>query len=154
MSYALRRGRAALPDRRRSAGETGMHALPEKAKAILRKRAFAHIATLMPDGSPQVSPVWVDVDGDRILVNSAEGRRKDRNLCNDSRVALSATDPDNPYDAVMIRGRVVQTTREGAREHVDKMAKKYLGQDKYPYARPGEVRVIFAIEPESVTTTG
>jgi PPOX class probable F420-dependent enzyme len=131
-----------------------MRALSDHAKEILRKKAFAHLATLMPDGSPQVSPVWVDLDGDTILVNSAEGRRKDSNLQSDSRVALSATDPDNPYDAVMIRGRVVQTTRADAREHIDRMAKKYLGRDKYPYARPGEVRVLYRIEPESVSTTG
>jgi PPOX class probable F420-dependent enzyme len=131
-----------------------MRALSDNAKQILRKKAFAHLATLMPDGSPQVTPVWVDLDGDEILVNSAEGRRKDRNLQSDSRVALSATDPDNPYNAVMIRGRVVQTTREGAPAHIDRMARKYLGQEKYPYARPGEVRVLYRIEPESVSTTG
>lgn len=128
-----------------------MRALPEKVKALLQKPAFAHFATLMNDGSPQVSPVWVDVEGDTVLINSAEGRVKDGNVRGDSRVALSVTDPDNPYAAVMIRGRVVETTSEGADEHIDKMAKKYLGKDKYPFRQPGEVRVIYKIEAEKLS---
>ena len=105
--------------------------LSQQAKEILDKKAFAHLATLMPDGSPQVTPVWVDYEGDRVVINTAEGRTKPRNLRNDPRVALSATDPDNPYEAVIIRGRVVEMTNEGADEHIDAMAKKYLDQDKY-----------------------
>lgn len=131
-----------------------MHALSKRAKQILGKKAFAHLATLMPDGTPQVSPVWVDFDGDQILVNTAQGRRKYENLERDNRVALSVTDPDNPYSALMIRGRVVESTRDGADAHIDKMAKKYLGQDKYPFRQPGEVRVLYKIEPESVSSTG
>lgn len=131
-----------------------MSPLSDKAKAILNKKAFAHLATLMPDGSPQVSPVWVDVSGDTILVNSAKGRRKDENLHDDTRVAISATDPDNPYVNVTIRGRVVENTTKGADEHADAMAKKYLGKDTYPFRVPGEVRVIFKIEPEHVSFVG
>ena len=131
-----------------------MTSLSDKAKAILNKKAFAHLATLMPDGSPQVSPVWIDVTGDTILVNSAKGRRKDTNVEDDTRVAISVTDPDNPYANVLIRGRVVESTTEGADAHIDAMAKKYLGQDKYPFAKPGEVRVLYKIKADQVSTMG
>src|SRR5262245_57181863 len=128
-----------------------MRALPEKVKQLLRKKVFAHFATMMPsDDGPQVSPVWVDVDGDTILINSAEGRLKDKNVRADSRVALSATDPDNPYHAVMIRGRVVEITTQGADGHIDRMAKKYMGVDKYPFRQPGEKRVLYKIEADKV----
>ena len=129
-----------------------MRALSDKVKQLLGKQAFAHLATVMPDGSPQVSPVWVDVEGDTILVNSAEGRLKDKNIQRDKRVALSLTNPENPYQAVMIRGRVTEITKQGADQHIDKMAKKYLGKDKYPGRAPGEVRVLYRIEPEKVST--
>jgi PPOX class probable F420-dependent enzyme len=124
--------------------------LPDTAKDILSKQTFAHLATLMPDGSPQVTPVWVDYEGDRIVINTAEGRTKPRNMRDDPRVALSATDPDNPYEAVIVRGRVDELTHEGADEHIDAMAKKYLGQDKYPFRQMGEQRVKVYIEPEVV----
>lgn len=131
-----------------------MHALSDKVKQLLGKKVFVHLATLMPDGSPHVSPVWVDVDGNTIVVNSAEGRLKDKNIKKDKRVALSLTDPDNPYQAVMIRGRVAEVTTQGADQHIDKMAKKYLGKDKYPGRQPGEVRVLYKIEPDKVSTMG
>lgn len=124
--------------------------LSQKHRDIFSKKAFVHLATCMPDGSPQVSPVWVDLDGDRIVVNSAKGRVKDRNMRADSRVALSITDPDNPYRSIAIRGKVVEITEEGADAHIDKMAKKYLGRDKYPNRAPDEVRVLYYIEPERV----
>lgn len=124
--------------------------LPEGVKKLFSAPNFAHLATLMPDGSPQVSPVWVDMDGDRILVNTAEGRVKPRNVRRDPRVAVSIVKQDNPYSTAFIRGRVVEVTHDGAEEHIDKMAKKYLGQDRYPYRRPGEQRVILVIEPEHV----
>ena len=108
----------------------------------------------MPDGSPQVTPVWVDYDGKHVLVNSAEGRRKDKNLRRDGRVALAIMDPENPYRYLQIRGRVAEITNEGASQHIDKMAQKYLGKDKYPYAQPGEVRVLYKIEPEQTQTMG
>lgn len=128
--------------------------IPATHRDILEKKSFAHLATLMPDGTPQVSPVWVDYVDGKILVNSARGRRKDKNLQHDPRVALSVTDPDNPYRALMIRGRVVGITTDGADAHIDKMAKKYMGQDKYPYRQPGEVRVVYTIEPEKVAVMG
>jgi PPOX class probable F420-dependent enzyme len=131
-----------------------MTAIPSSHADILEKKSFAHIATLMPDGSPQVTPVWVDSDKGRILINSARGRRKDQNLERDRRVAVSITDPDNPYRALMIRGRVVDITTDGADEHIDRMAKKYMGKDKYPFRRPGEQRVLYVIEPEKVSTMG
>jgi len=124
--------------------------LSQQAKEILGKKTFAHLATLMPDGSPQVTPVWVDYEGDQIVINTAEGRAKPRNLRDDPRVALSATDPDNPYEAVIVRGRVSEMTHEGADEHIDAMAKKYLDQDKYPFRQSGEQRVKVYIEPEVV----
>jgi PPOX class probable F420-dependent enzyme len=104
----------------------------------------------MSDGSPQVSPVWVDLDGEQLVVNSAKGRLKDRNIRADARVAVSATDPDNPYRALMIRGKVTKITEEGAEEHIDKMAYKYLEVERYPYRTAGEVRVLYYIEPTKV----
>ncbi|MCH7577330.1 MAG: PPOX class F420-dependent oxidoreductase [Chloroflexi bacterium] len=124
--------------------------LSEGVKKLFREPNYGHLATLMPDGSPQVSPVWVDVDGDRILVNSAEGRSKPRNVRRDARVAISIYNQENPYSSAFIRGRVVEITHEGADEHIDKLAKKYLGLDKYPYHQPGDQRVILVIEPEHV----
>ncbi len=124
--------------------------LPEGVKKLFREPNFAHLATLMPDGSPQVSPVWVDVEGDRILVNTAEGRAKPRNVRRDPRVAISIHKQDDPYSSAFIRGRVVEITHEGADEMIDKLAKKYLGQDRYPYRQPGEQRLILVIEPEHV----
>ena len=126
--------------------------LSQKYRDIFLKKAFVHLATRMPSGNPQVSPVWVDLDGDRIVVNSARGRVKDKNMRADPHVALSVVDPDNAYCAVMIQGRVVKITEEGADEHIDRMAKKYLGLDKYPNRTPDEVRVLYYIEPERIAT--
>jgi PPOX class probable F420-dependent enzyme len=128
-----------------------MAKLPDSWKAVLTKPVFVHLTTLMPDGSPQTSPVWIDVDGDMILVNSAQGRIKDKNVRRDPRVALSAVDPDNPYNALMLRGKVVEITSQGADAHIDAMAKKYLGKDSYPFRKPGEVRVLYRIEAEKVS---
>jgi PPOX class probable F420-dependent enzyme len=128
-----------------------MTKLTEKARTILNKTSFAHLATLMPDGSPQVSPVWVDVDGDTLLINSARGRMKDKNMERDRRVAISVTDPENPYSAIMVRGRVTDITTHGADAHIDKMAKKYMGKDTYPFRQPGEVRVLYRVEPDKLS---
>ena len=122
--------------------------IPDKYADLFKKPAFANLATIMPDGSPQVTPVWCDYDGKYVLFNTAEGRLKDRNLRRDPRVALSIMDPENPYRYLQIRGRVVDVTKKGADQHIDKMAKKYLNKDKYPFRQPGEERVIFKIEPE------
>jgi len=126
--------------------------IPDTFKNIFQKKAFVHLATRMSDGSPQSSPVWVDTEGEHIVVNSAKGRLKDRNIRSDPRVALSVTDPDNPYRALMVRGKVVKITEDGAEGHIDKMAQKYLGQDEYPYRTPGEIRVLYYIEPTKVAT--
>jgi PPOX class probable F420-dependent enzyme len=131
-----------------------MAAIPEKYHDILQKKAFAQLATLMPDGSPQVSPVWFDFDGRNILVNTAKGRVKDQNMRRDKRVGIDIMDPDNPYRHVSIRGLVVDITENGADAHIDKLTKKYIGQDQYPYRANGEVRVIFKIQPEGIHAMG
>ncbi len=124
--------------------------LSEGVRKLFLEPNFPHLATLMPDGSPQVTPVWVDLEGDRILVNTAEGRAKPRNVRRDPRVAISIHRQDDPYSSAFIRGRVVEITHEGADERIDKLAKKYLGQDTYPYRQPGEQRVILVIEPDHI----
>ncbi|MGH7811703.1 MAG: PPOX class F420-dependent oxidoreductase [Candidatus Binatia bacterium] len=128
--------------------------IPENFKDLLNKATFAHLATTMADGRPQVTPVWIDFDGTHVLVNSATGRVKDKNMRRDNRVALSILDPDNPYRYLSILGEVVEVTGTGANEHIDRLAKKYLGEDKYPYHRPGEARVIYKIRPDKVSTHG
>jgi PPOX class probable F420-dependent enzyme len=125
-------------------------ALNDYADLLTQKKAFAHLATLMPDGSPQVTPVWFDYTNGVIRVNTAKGRVKHRNLADGSRVALSILDPDNAYRYVQIRGKVTRVTEQGADAHIDSLAKKYLGKDKYPFAQPGEVRVMYEITPERV----
>jgi PPOX class probable F420-dependent enzyme len=129
--------------------------IPESYLDVLRtKKAFANLATVMPDGSPQVTPVWFDFTGEKVRVNSARGRVKVRNMKQGSKVALAIMDPDDPYRYIQIRGRVTRVTEQGADAHIDSLAKKYLGQDKYPFRRPGEVRVLYEIEPMSVSVMG
>jgi PPOX class probable F420-dependent enzyme len=125
-----------------------MTAIPDKfLDLVTKKKAFAHLATLMPDGTPQVTPVWVDYANGVIRVNTAKGRTKARNMKTGASVAVAIQDPDNPYRYLQVRGRVKHMTEQGADAHIDALAKKYLGQDKYPYRRPGEVRQIYEIEP-------
>jgi len=119
-----------------------------------QKKAFAHLATVMPDGSPQVTPVWFDYQGGAIRVNTAKGRVKARNMAEGARVALSIMDPDNPYRHIQVRGRVRRATEQGADAHIDALAKKYMGKDTYPFRRPGEVRLLVEIEPTSVSVMG
>jgi PPOX class probable F420-dependent enzyme len=121
---------------------------------LFQKKAFAHLATLMPDGRPQVTPVWCDFDGTYVRINSAKGRVKDRNMRRDPRVTLSLQDPENPYRYIQVHGRVVEMTEEGADRHIDSLAKKYLGVDTYPYRQPGEVRVLYKIAPERTSSMG
>jgi PPOX class probable F420-dependent enzyme len=128
--------------------------IPASHRDLFEKPNFGHLATLMPDGSPQVTPVWVDLDGDIVLVNSAEGRVKTRNLDRDGRAAISVADQQNPYRYIQVRGRVISRTREGADAHIDSLAKKYLGQDTYPFRQPGEQRVVYRIQPEYVQFYG
>ncbi len=131
-----------------------MLAIPAPFRELSNTKAFAHLATVMPDGSPQVTPVWFDFDGRCILVNSARGRLKDKNVRRDGRVALDISDAQNPYRHLAIRGKVIEITENGADAHIDKLAKKYLGKDRYPNRQPGEVRVIYKIEPQHVATMG
>ncbi len=126
--------------------------LSEGIRKLFLEPNFAHLATLMPDGSPQVTPVWVDFADGRILVNTAEGRAKPRNVRRDPRVAISITKQDNPYASAFIRGRVAEIRQEGADELIDKLAKKYIGQDRYPWRQPGEQRLTMVIEPEHVSS--
>ncbi len=126
--------------------------LSPEVREFLATRCYVHLATLMADGSPQVSPVWAETDGDLIVVNSAAGRIKDRNIKRDARVALSATHPEDPFKALMIRGRVVKVTEEGAEDGIDRLARKYIGGERYEWRRPGEVRVAYYIQPETVKT--
>ena len=128
--------------------------IPNKFSDLFDKKVFAGLATLMPDGSPQVTPVWIDFDGENLLVNTAAGRQKDKNLQRDSRVALMLVDPDNPYRYLEVRGRVVERTHDGADDHINRMAKKYLGKDVYPFRQPAEVRVLYKIKPERVSSMG
>ncbi|HEX5608450.1 MAG TPA: PPOX class F420-dependent oxidoreductase [Candidatus Binatia bacterium] len=128
--------------------------IPENFKDLFSKVAFAQLATLMPDGSPQVTPVWVDYDGTHVRVNSAKGRLKDKNMRRDKRVALSIQDPENAYRYIAVRGDVVEITEQGADAHIDALAKKYLGKDRYPFRSVGEVRVIYKIRPDKVSTYG
>ena len=131
-----------------------MAEVPEKYRDLFSKKAFASLGTLMSDGQPQVTPVWVDYDGKNILFNSARGRVKDLNIRRDPRVSLAILDPDNPYRYLEIRGKVVDITQEGADDHINKLAKKYLGVDKYPYRQPGEVRVLYRMRAEKVHGNG
>ncbi|MBM2818645.1 MAG: Flavin nucleotide binding protein [Nitrosarchaeum sp.] len=122
---------------------------PEIEKLLLGKN-FASFATLMDDGSPHVAPTWIDYDGKNILVNTAAGRIKEKNVKNDKRVALSISNEANPYEMVTIRGTVDEITEKNADVHIDKLAKRYLGLDKYPFRSPTEKRIIIKISPRKV----
>ena len=129
-------------------------AIPEKYLDLFQKKALGNLGTIMSDGSPQVTPVWVDFDGKYVRFNSAVGRVKDKNVRRDPRVSISIMDPENPYRYMAIRGRVVEITQKGADEHINSLTQKYIGQPVYPYRQPGEVRVIYKIEPERVSAMG
>jgi PPOX class probable F420-dependent enzyme len=126
--------------------------LTANAIRLIEGKNFAHLATIMPDGSPQVSPVWIDREGDVILVNTAVGRVKQKNSARDPRVAISVVNQENPYEKVIIRGRVIAQTFEGAEAHIDKLAKKYTGAIKYQRSRPDEKRIMFRIEPLKIVS--
>ena len=128
--------------------------IPEGYMDLFQKKAFGHLATVNADGTPQVTPVWIDFDGTHVLVNSARGRKKDKNMERNPAVALSIQDPDNPYRYLEVRGKVDEITESGADNHIDAMAKKYIGKDKYPWKNPTEVRVIYKIRPEHISKMG
>ncbi len=117
---------------------------------LLLGKNFASFATLMKDGSPHVAPTWVDYDGDMVLINTAAGRIKERNVNLDKRVALSVYDSSNPYNMVTIRGRVKEIVEHDADAHIERLAKRYLGLDSYPFSIPDEKRIILKIIPERV----
>jgi PPOX class probable F420-dependent enzyme len=128
--------------------------IPEKYRDLLTgKKAFASLGTLMPDGTPQVTPVWFDFDGTNLIFNSARGRQKDLNVRRDPRVSMTIIDPENPYRYIEVRGRVTDITQEGARDSINRLAKKYLGKDVYP-GPPDEVRVIYKVKPEKIHGMG
>lgn len=124
--------------------------IPPQYLDLFTKRSFAHIATLMPDGTPHVTPVWVGYDGKFILVNSVKGRQKDRNIRRDAHVAIEIQDPDDPYRFVLVRGIVLEITQEGADESIDELSLRYRGR-LYGTRDPEHPRVLFKIEPLKVT---
>jgi PPOX class probable F420-dependent enzyme len=128
--------------------------IPDKYLDLFQKKAFGAFTTLMPDGSPQTTPVWVDLQNGEVWINSALGRQKDKNVRRDPRVAVSVADPDNPYRYLEVRGKVKEITEKGADEHIDRMARKYLGQDKYPFRAPGEKRVLYKIAIDKAVASG
>ena len=125
-----------------------------RAEELLQAKNFCHVATLRADGTVHGVPVWVDVQDGLPTLNTAEGRAWPRNLERDPRITLEVQNMENPYEYVEIRGRVVERTHEGADEHIDQLAKKYLGVDRYPMRQPGEQRVIIRVEPEHVRVMG
>src|ERR1700686_2678865 len=132
-----------------------MAVIPDAFLDLLQdKKSFANLATIMPDGSPQVTPVWFDYKDGVIRVNTAKGRVKARNMKPGAPVALAIMDPDNAYRYIQVRGRVKREVEKGADAHIDSLAKKYLGKDKYPWAQPDQIRVIYEIEPTSASTMG
>jgi len=131
-----------------------MTAIPQAYRDLFDKKAFAHVATVGTDGRPQVTPVWIDYDGTHVRFNTARGRVKTRNLERNPQVALSVQDPDNPYRYVQIQGRVTEMTEKGADAHIDALAKKYTGQDRYAHRKPGEVRVTVLVTPDKIQSMG
>jgi PPOX class probable F420-dependent enzyme len=121
-----------------------------RARELLQAPNFSHVVTIRPNGEPHATITWVDVDDGHVVLNSAEGRAWPANLKRDGRVTLTVPDKENPYEYVSIRGQLAEATHEGADEHIDRMAKKYLGKDEYPFRQPGEQRVLFRIEPLEV----
>lgn len=129
--------------------------IPESHQWLLEEPVVANLGTIMPDGRPQVNPVWVDHDDTHLRLNSAKGRQKDRNLREREYATVLLVDPDNPYFYVEIRGRVAEVIEGGEAEpHIDTLAKKYLGKDEYPWRQPGSVRMMYKIEPERIVTYG
>ena len=125
-----------------------------RAEELLKAKNFCHVATLRADGSVHVAPVWVDIQDGLPVVNTAEGRAWPNNLERDPRVTLTVQNMENPYEYLTIRGRADAPTTDGADEHIDAMAKKYMDKDEYPLRQPGEQRVIIRVEPEHTKVWG
>ena len=128
--------------------------LSEKARALIARPVLASLATLNPDGSPQITPLWVDLDGDDVVFNTAQGRKKARNLERDGRVAVTVIDPDDQYNVVAFQGTVTDVATDGADAHIDALAKKYLGVDTYPMRREGEVRLRVTVRTDHIAMQG
>jgi PPOX class probable F420-dependent enzyme len=128
--------------------------LTDKQKKLITDKNYGHIATINKDGSPQVSPVWIDLDGNHLIVNSEQKRLKVRNIKRDPRVAVSIQNAANPYQYIEIRGKAIEVTDKGGFEGIDRLSDKYNGQPKYPGNAPGDVRIVIRIEPEHVTGMG
>jgi PPOX class probable F420-dependent enzyme len=123
-------------------------------RKLLEEPSFCQLATIMPDGSPQISQVWVDTDGRHVLINTRQHSQKIRNIERDPRVAVNIVDPSDQWRLGTVRGRVVEVTTESANAHIDKLAKKYRGLDEYAYKDPNDPRVIVRIEPDRINETG
>lgn len=129
--------------------------IPEAFVDLFERETFAHLGTVMPDGTPQITPVWVDHDGDDVLINTARGRQKERNVTRNPKVGVCVLDPDDAYRYISIRGEVVEVTEEGAVEHIDELARRYFGVDEYPHHGEEQgPRVKIRIRPHRVTTSG
>ena len=124
--------------------------LTDDARAIFQGKNFAHVTSLMPDGSPQASPVWCEAVGNDVVINCDASTIKARNFRRDPRVAVSIVDQEKPYEAVFIRGRVTDIRPDPQGKHIDKLAKKYLGLDEYPFHQPGEERLTVVITPDTL----
>ncbi len=131
-----------------------MATIPEAYRDLLRGPVCVSLATVLPSGQPQVTPVWIDDDGAYLRVNTAKGRQKYKDMLERPQVTVMGLDPANPYRYIEVRGTVVRTSEEGADAHIDKLAKDYLGVDSYPYRNPAETRVICYIEPQKVHAQG
>jgi PPOX class probable F420-dependent enzyme len=129
-------------------------AIEGRVRELLEARNFCHVATLAKDGTPHVAVTWVDTDGEDVLLNTAEGRAWPENLRRDPRATLTVVNSDDPYEYAAVRGRLVEMTREGADDHIDALAKKYLDKDEYPFRQPSEVRLLVRVRPERVAVRG
>ncbi|MFH5797850.1 PPOX class F420-dependent oxidoreductase [Haladaptatus sp. CMAA 1911] len=132
-----------------------MEPIPEEYRDLFERKAFANFATVMPDGTPQVTPVWVGYDGTHLLINTAKGRQKERNVRRNPKVGLSILDPDDPYRFVSVRGEVEDVTEEGAVDHINELTERYMDREKYPnLGEEGGPRVVVRIRPDRVVTGG
>lgn len=148
------RSPAEPPEITTAKGPTMAEPIEGRSRELLEAPNFCAVATLRADGTPHVAPVWVDVQDDQVVLNSARGRAWPTNLERDPRVTLTIQNLENPYEYLTIRGRVAEMTEDGADDHIDALAKKYLGKDRYPFRTPTEQRVIVRIEPEKVSRWG
>ncbi|HEY3992047.1 MAG TPA: PPOX class F420-dependent oxidoreductase [Ktedonobacteraceae bacterium] len=142
------------PPELHSEAEKEMGVIPEKEMNILKSNSLAHVATIGPKHEPQSNPVWFDWDGTYVRISQTKTRQKYHNIQRDPHIALSITDPQNPYHYLEIRGKVVRVEEDQQKKFIDALAKKYLGVDHYPYSQPGEERVTLYVQPEHTTSQG